>query len=146
LSWIRHLLPIFRTGLLFGLIGMPLGAIIFLAGFGIVWGKPLAAFGILGKPGLAAGLTAFFGGIPAIATGALAVFLRKRVQSFPPFAFVVTMVGAVVTAVYLSIVVIVLGGFRWRPEIFLLAGGITATGGVAAFCCAFLLCRSRPSR
>ena len=121
---------------------MPLGAIVFLTGFGIVGGKPLAAFGILGYPSLAAGLTAFFGGVPAMVTGAAAVLLRRKVRSVLTFAFVMAMIGTVITTVYLLIVVIVLGGLGWRAEIFVLAGGITATGGVTAFSCVFLLGRT----
>ena len=122
---------------------MPLGAIVFLTGIGLVEGKPLAAFRILGYPDVAAALTAFFGGIPAIATGAVAVFLRRKARSLLRFAYVMTPTGAAIAAIYLLIVLGVLGGLRWRPEIFVLAGGITATGGVTALCCALLLCRRR---
>jgi hypothetical protein len=121
---------------------MPLGAIVFLAGFGIVGGKPFAAFGILGYPSVAAALTAFFGGIPAIATGAIAWFLRRKVRSLLTFAFAMAPIGAVTTAVYLLIVMIAMDGLKWWPDILNLIGGIAATGGVAAFCCAFLLCRT----
>ena len=72
MSWIRRLLPILRSSLLFGIVGMPPGAIVFLTGIGLVEDKPLAAFRILGYPDAAAALTAFFSGIPAIATGAVA--------------------------------------------------------------------------
>lgn len=146
MSWIRRLLPVIRTSLLFGLVGMPLGAIVFLGGFGILAGKPLMAFRILGDPGIAAWLTAYFGGIPAIATGAAAAFLRGRFRSFLTFALAMTIVGAVVTAIYLLIVVIATGGLRWWPNVLILVGGIAATGGVASVSCAFLLWRSaRPA-
>lgn len=123
---------------------MPLGAITFLLGFGIVGGRPLEGFTILGHRGLAAGLIAFFGGIPALATGALAWFMRRKLRSFLAFAYVMSVIGSVVTALYLLTAAIVTGGFRWPPEILILIGGIAATGGVTAFCCSFLLWRSRP--
>lgn len=144
LSWTRRLLPIVRTSLLFGFIGLPLGAVVFLAGFGIVAGKPLMAFRIFGEPGIAAWLMAYFGGVPAIATGAAAGFLRSRFRSLLSFALAMAMIGAIVTAIYLSIVVISTGGLRWWPDVLILVGGVAATGGVAAFCCAFLLWRNRP--
>ena len=71
------------------------------------------------------------------------MFVRRKAGSLLRFAFAMTMTGAAITAIYLLIVLSVLGGLGWRPEIFVLAGGITATGGVTALCCAFLLCRRR---
>ena len=123
---------------MFGFIGMPLGAIIFLTGAGIVGGEPLAAFGILGYPGVALTLTVFFGGIPAIATGAIALYLRNKCRSVLGFAWVMMATGAAITALYLLIVVMLMGGAKWWPEILILVGGVAVTGGVTAFCCALL--------
>jgi hypothetical protein len=121
---------------------MPLGAVVLLVVAGIVDGKPFAGFRIFGHPDLAAALTAFFGGIPALATGAAANFVRKKVRSLVAFAFVMAVIGALITAAYLSIVAVTLIGFRWGREISAIVGAVTATGGVAAFGCAILLCRS----
>lgn len=141
MSWILRLPPASRAILLFGFVGMPLGAIIFLAGVGIVEGKPLVAFGILRYPGIALALTVFFGGIPGIATGAIALCLRSKCQSVLGFALVMMATGAAITALYLLIVVMTVDRAKWWPEILILVGGIAATGGVTAFFCALLFNR-----
>lgn len=138
--------PASRSILLFGFVGMPVGAIIFLAGAGIIEGKPLAAFGILRYPGIALTLTAFFGGVPGIATGSVALCLRNKCRSVLHFALVMMATGAIITALYLLIVVMMMGGAKWWPEILILVGGVAATGGVTAFCCALLFnCWLAPS-
>ena len=144
LSWVQSLWRTFEASLLFGIVGMPLGAMIFLGGCGIIEGRPFSGFRIFGHPDLAVALTAFFGGIPAVATGAIAWILRRKVRSFPRFAVSMLMIGAGVTAVYLSIVAIAIGGFRWGMEILCLIAYVSATGGITAFCCSFLLLKPAP--
>ena len=134
----RHLPPILASCLLFGIVGMPIGAIVFLVLAGTADGRPFAMFGILKCPGLAGAATAFFGGIPAIVTGAIAGILRGKRQPLPVFAIVMTLIGAIVTALYvLVLVVTVLNPGRWTDSAMLI-GCMAFTGAVAAPCCAVL--------
>jgi hypothetical protein len=138
LSWIRHLPSIVASVLLFGFVGMPLGAIVFLTTVGIVEGKPFAMLGILLHPGAAGTLTAFFGAVPAFITGLSAGFVRIHVRCLLALAILMAPIGAIVTAIYLVILMMAMGS--GVP----LIGMIILTGGIAAFCCSFLLWRNRP--
>ncbi|HEV8389848.1 MAG TPA: hypothetical protein VGQ35_08390 [Dongiaceae bacterium] len=135
---IRHLPPIFVTGLLFGIVGMPVGAVVFLTLAGTADGRPFAMFGILKAPGLAGALTVFFGGIPAIATGIIAGILRRKFRSLPVFAIVMALSGAIATAIYvLVLIVTIISPGRW-PDGAVLLCSMAFTGAVGALCCAVL--------
>ena len=138
MSWLRHLPSIIASMLLFGFVGMPFGAIVFLSAVGIAEGKPFAMLGILRNPGEAGILTALFGAVPAFVTGLAAGLLRIHVRCLLVLAILMAPIGALVTAIYLVILMMVMGsGVPW-------IGMIILTGGVSAFCCSFLLWRNRP--
>jgi hypothetical protein len=52
LSWIRHTPPIAASGLLFALVGAPLGAIVYLTIAGMAAGKPWMIFDALKDLGI----------------------------------------------------------------------------------------------
>jgi hypothetical protein len=138
LSWLRHLPSIIASILLFGFLGMPFGAIVFLTAVGIAEGKPFLIFGILRNPGEAAILSALFGAVPALLTGLAAGLLRIHVRYLLVLAIIMAPIGAIVTAIYLVILMMTMRtGFPW-------VGMIIVTGGIAAFFCSFLLWRNRP--
>lgn len=143
--WIRRLLPLFCSSLLFALVGMPLGAVVFLAGFGIAAGKLLAGFEILAQPGAAAQLTAMLGAVPAIVTGAVAVPMRARVRSFWGYLVAMALSGVIVTAIYQGVLFFLIYGVGRSPEVTIIIGGIAATGGLCALSCSVLFCRKLAS-
>lgn len=140
----RRWLEIFRSGLLFALVGLPLGAGVFLTGFGIAAGNLLAGFGILAEPLVAAQLTAIFGGIPAVVTGVAAGLMRERLSAFRAYLAAMALTGTLVTAIYQVVLLVLIYRFHGWPDAAILIGGLAATGGVSAFSCAVLFHR-RPA-
>ncbi|HJT14488.1 MAG TPA: hypothetical protein VJ790_17840 [Dongiaceae bacterium] len=132
MSWLLHLPSICASTLLFCLIGSPLGGVMFLTGWAIGRGHPLS----FGEE--VAFLAATFGAAPAFVTGILAGILRIHVRSLLLLAFLMAPVGALVTAIYLVVFMMLLGiGVPWIDKVILI-------GGLSAFGCSFLLWRNRP--
>ena len=132
---IRYLPSIIASSLLFGFVGSPLGCFVFLTAMGIVRGHPLPSFGGFGG---VAFLTAFFGAAPAFVSGIVAGILRVHLRSLPILAMLMAPIGAMVTGIYLCILMMAI-----RSGVPFI-GMVILTGAIAAFCCSFLLWRNRP--
>jgi hypothetical protein len=138
LPWIRCLRPIAVSSLLFSVVGPPLGAVIYLAIAGIAAGKPWMMLEAFKDFGAVLVLAALFGAIPASITGVVAGILRIYIRSLLVLACLAAPVGAAVSVLYVFAVF-----FRLRDASPLIEW-IGLTGGIAAFCCTFLLRRNRP--
>jgi hypothetical protein len=122
------------SGVLFALVGTPLGAIVYLIIAGIAAGKPWMIFDALKDFGIVLMLAALFGGIPAGLTGIAAGVLRIRLRSLPMLLCAATPLGTLLSGLH----AFVLFGFRDRSPI---VEWIALTGGIAAFCCTLVLWR-----
>lgn len=91
-------------GLHFGLIGTPLGLVLFLAMVGFLDGTPLRYFD-LGADGwfFASWFAVVYGGPPAFLTGLAAVPMRLHLPSHGRFVLLMAPVGALATAAYLAL-------------------------------------------
>ena len=141
LCWIRHLPSIIASSLLFGFIGTPVGAVVFFAILRIAADKPVPLPRNFDEFMLTAGIhiAVIAGAAPAFVTGVAAGILRIYIRSLLLLACVMAPVGASVTASYM----VLLKAFFFRlglPK----EGEVILTGGIAAFCCAFVLWRNRP--
>jgi hypothetical protein len=141
LSWIRHLPSIFASSLLFGLIGTPLGTLIFFAILLITADRPVPPLRNVDEFMLGAGIyiAIIAGAAPAFLTGIAAGILRIYIRSLALLACLMAPIGAVTTTSYIAFLKVFFFRFGLPKE-----EEVIWTGGVSAFCCAFLLWRNRP--
>ena len=123
--------------LLFASVGVLLGGILFLGMLAIVLSDPRAALVVLWIPVEAMSGAFYLGGAPAVVTGLVAAFLRNYVRRLPILAMLMAPIGAGITAIYVALIGVKSSGYP-------LTGMLSLAGGVAAFCCSFVLWCYRP--
>lgn len=122
-------------------MGTPLGTVVFFAILRITSDEPAPLPRNFDEFMLTAGIhiAVIAGAAPAFVTGIAAGLLRIYIRPLLAFAGVTALVGAGVTALYIEFLTV----FFFRLGL-LKQGEVILTGGIAAFCCAFLLWRNRP--
>jgi hypothetical protein len=140
LAWIRPLPSIIASSLLFGFIGTPLGTAVFFIILHLTADKTPSYRGLVDfliGPGFVIAVIA--GAAPALVAGIISGVLRIDIRALWLLACVMAPVGAAMTALY-SLLLNALFGWHGLPK----QGEVIVTGGIAAFCCTFLLWRNRP--
>ena len=137
MGWLRHLPSIIASSLLFGFIGTPLGTAVFFVILHVTADKPMS-YQNFDEFMLSAGvvIAIIAGAVPAFATGVISGILRIYIRALCLLACVMAPVGAVVTALYIELLL----GWHGVPN----QSEVILTGGIAAFLCTFLLWRNRP--
>jgi hypothetical protein len=125
------------NALLFASVGVLLGGVLFLGMLAIEISDPRAALVFLWIPVEAMSGALYLGGAPAVVTGLVAAFLRTSVRPLPILAMLMAPIGAGITAIYVTLIGVRSSGY---PLISMLS----LVGGVAAFCCSFVLWCYRP--
>ena len=95
---------LFLSALLFSLVGILLGGVLFLGMLAMLLDDPRAGLVVLWIPVEAMSGALYLGGAPAVVTGLVAASLRNYVRRLPILAMLMAPIGAGITAIYLALI------------------------------------------